>query len=115
MQILSINLSNYLSDVITCDLGDIVCRVKNIEEACELIRHEDFSVIINALELNNFDRQALSRLLGLTPISTRMLLIGDTEHLENCEDLSAQGVEFINNPTGGELVRSIQTSRHQPN
>jgi hypothetical protein len=111
MQILSINLSRDLSDEITCELGEVVCHVASVDEAYELISDEDFTVIVSTIgEERGLYPADLARLLGITPVSTRILLLGESDQFPELDHWQDQGIEFLGNSSQSELIELIEAN-----
>jgi len=111
MQILTINFDRALSDAIICEIGDVVCCAANIEEAYKYISDTDFSIIISSLGPGHGILQAdLARLLEITSISTRTLIVGEVAGIANRRAWQDQGVEFIGNPSQAIFLQLIRAS-----
>ena len=108
MQILAINLSQSLIDAISCELGEIVCHTNDVTEACELIKNEDFSIIIRSIDLETVNQSALSTLLGLTSPSTRIVLVSETSMLNEIKKWEELGIEVLIRPTTDDLLRCLK-------
>ncbi len=111
MPILAINLDKDQSDAITCELGEIVCTVNSLELACELVREEDFTTIVYRISNGSPDLKEITNLVGLTLVSTRIILIGQSDLLARRNDWRGLGVEFLPSPTVDELVDGIRARR----
>jgi len=115
MQILAVNLAKELVDAIVCELGEVVCSAHNFEEASAQIQQEDFSIILYAVTEETFDRSILDALVGLTLISTRIILLGENRQLARYDGWQELGIEFIHNPSLKSVICKIQgLSAHMP-
>ncbi len=113
MRILAINLDKDQSDAITCELGEIVCAVNNLEQACELVQKEDFTTIVYCVTNSSPDLTEIIPLVGLTLVSTRIILIGQSDLLAKRNDWCGLGVELLPSPTIDELIHGIQEKIHE--
>ena len=111
MPILAINLDKDQSDAITCELGEIVCAVNSLEQACALVREEDFTTIVYRISNGSPDLKEITNLVGLTLVSTRIILIGQSGLLARRNDWRGLGVEFLPSPSVDELVDGIRARR----
>ncbi|HIG44745.1 MAG TPA: hypothetical protein EYQ14_30035 [Gammaproteobacteria bacterium] len=115
MQILTINFDRALSDAIICEIGDVVCRAANIEEAYKYISDTDFSIIISSLEPGyGIQQEGLARLLEITSISTRILIVGEVASLADRCAWQDQGIEFIGSPSQTVFLQLIRASSIKP-
>ncbi|MBQ63001.1 MAG: hypothetical protein CMQ19_13130 [Gammaproteobacteria bacterium] len=108
MTVLAINLDKSQSDAITCELGETVCAVENLEDGCVLVEKEEFSKIIYCITADSPNLAEITNLVGLTLISTRIILIGQPEVLAARNDWCGLGVELLPNPTVNELIHGIE-------
>ena len=115
MQILSIDLDRTLEDTLICELGVIVCHAADLAEACDQISTEDFSVILYNITPETYEHKLLQKLVGLSLISTRIILLGGPDQLAPELNLKDLGVELSPACSATELVRKIQhTTGNQP-
>jgi hypothetical protein len=108
MRILAINLDKDQTDAITCELGEIVCTVDDLEQACELVQKEDFTTILYRIMVDSPNLAEITNLVGLTLISTRIILIGQSALLARRNDWRGLGVELLPIPSVDELVRQVR-------
>ena len=114
MRILAVNLDKAESDAITSELGEFICAVNCLEQACELVQKEDFTTIVYRITNGSPDLKGITNLVGLTLISARILLIGRSDLLARRNDWLGLGVEFLPSPTISRLIHGIQECASPP-
>jgi hypothetical protein len=108
MQILTVNLDRTLCDAITCEFGETVYCCECFQEAFELLRNEDFHVIICRVA-GTISHHSLDTLIGLTLISTRIILVVDSNQRTNYADYKELGIELLASPSVTRLLERIHT------
>ncbi|MBQ74755.1 MAG: hypothetical protein CMQ20_06985 [Gammaproteobacteria bacterium] len=108
MTVLTINLDKSQSDAITCELGETVCAVDSLEDGCVLVEKEEFSKIVYGITADSPSLAEITNLVGLTLISTRIILIGEPGLLAERAGWCGLGVELLPNPTTDELVHGVE-------
>ncbi|HIG40065.1 MAG: hypothetical protein ABGY96_22085 [bacterium] len=110
MQILTINLPTSLSDAITCELGEIVCRTNHLSEAFDQLQNEDFDIVVCCISPQSISYQSLETLIGLTLISTRIILVGESDKLADYMSYNELGIELLAGLSREDLVNRIRSS-----
>jgi hypothetical protein len=114
MKILSIHLSERQLETVTNLLvtGDVVTHLyhaQNITEACAQIKEDDYAVVLYQLDAS-FDRADLDRLVGLTLISTRVIVLGEAMQMVPCQGWQELGVQFLVSPNSRTLIKALQAA-----
>ncbi len=94
-----------------CELGEIVCCSTTLEEAYKLIQNEDFTTIVYGINSSTKDSQEIATLVGLTLVTTRIIVVADPDKVANCRDWQELGVELLADPTDQEVIDRICTSK----
>ncbi|MBL4682614.1 MAG: hypothetical protein JKY88_18090 [Pseudomonadales bacterium] len=110
MQILTINLNQELAEQLSLHKEYSFCHAQSMADACHKTAHDEFNFILKKTDLEFSEDDTVKTLLGLTPISTKILLFGkdvDSQRLCTWREL---GIDFIFDPTVPELIQKIQTN-----
>ena len=110
MQILTLGLNQEQAEQLSCHKDYNFYHSQSMADACHRMEHEDFNLILKQTNLGSTENNTISTLLGLTPISTKILLFGkqvDSSCLCAWREL---GIDFIPDPTVPELIQQIQTN-----
>jgi len=108
MHILTIDLEKQYLNSLTCELSELICHTNNFDQATRLIHTQDFAVIIMSYTLESRDRDLVSQLLGLTPLSTKIILIGDANRVPSLLNWQDMGIEVMSNPKPYDITDKIQ-------
>ena len=111
MHILTINLSEKFAAQLTSLIKSRITHSKTMTDACLLIKKNEFSLIVKKTDAKNPENQFVITLLGLTPISTKILLIGKTVNKTNLFAWQALGIDFLLDPSANEIAQKIQTNK----
>lgn len=112
MKILSIHLSNEQLDAVTqlFSTGDVVTHLyqaQSFDEACTQIQEDDYAVVLYQLD-SQFDRTDLDTLVGLTLISTLIIVLGEAAQLAPCQGWQDLGVQFLASPDCDTLTKELK-------
>ena len=112
MKILSIHLSDEQLEAVTQLLatGGVVTHLyqaQNITEACAQIQEDDYALVLYQLD-SKFDRSDLDTLVGLTLISTRIMVLGEAAQMAPCQGWQDLGVQFLASPDCNTLAKELQ-------
>ena len=110
MHILTINLSEELQVQLSALLKSRVSHSKTMEEACRLIKTDEFNFIVKMVDADNLGCESVTTLLGLTPISTKILLIGQTVDNPSLSTWQELGIDFLLDPSANEIAQKIQNN-----
>ena len=108
MPVLAIYLPGNVCDEITCTSGDVVYRTDRLSDAFEQLQNQDFTVVVCCLSTTTISQESLEFLIGLTLISTRIILIGNSDQLAGFKRYKEMGVELLVNPSSQEIAGRIQ-------
>ena len=108
MEILTINLPQDLCEEITCELGNLVYRATSFPEAFEELQCQDFKTIICGVSCASVSDQCLGTLLGLSFVSTQIILIGDAADISNYFAYRELGIELLVNPSCLDITNRIR-------
>jgi len=110
MQILTINLDRELAEQLSLHKEYSFYHAQSMADACHKMTHDEFNLILKKTNLEFSENDTIKILLGLTPISTKILLFGkgvDSQRLCGWREL---GIDFIFDPTIPQLIQEIQTN-----
>ena len=110
MQILTINLDKNLEQELSSQLSDKVQHSKSMDDACSIIESNDIHCIIKNTSAEACENDAINSLLGLTPISTKLILIGDTIDGPLQAQWRELGIDFLLSPSSAEIIQKISTN-----
>lgn len=110
MHILTINLSQPYRSAVPSDLSEVVSHTSSFDQACRLIDQEEYSLIIKAYDSEELDKPRVTQLLGLTPLSTKIILVGDPHKTQNLMQWQEMGIEVLCNPSVETLCTKVQTN-----
>ena len=110
MKILAINLPENLRDAITSALGEVVCHSELLSDAFDQLQNQDFTLVVCCISTVSISRESFEYLIGLTLISTRIVLVGDSTQLTGFQRYTELGIELLVNPSGQEIVNRLLTA-----
>lgn len=110
MQILTINLSPDLAEQLSNHKEYSFYHSESMQDACHKIEHDEFNLILKKTDSETLEGDSINTLLGLTPISTKILLFGKQVGSPCVCAWRELGIEFLPDPTAPQIIQQIQTN-----
>ncbi|MFT7688604.1 MAG: hypothetical protein ACI9FB_003968 [Candidatus Azotimanducaceae bacterium] len=112
MHILTINLSDKLEKQLSTLLKSSFSHTKTMADAARLIKTDEFNFIIKMMDADNLNYDSVTILLGLTAISTKILLIGNSVDSASIVTWQEFGIDFLLDPSACEIAQKIRTNEY---